>query len=1433
MDCLNNIFHKKFTMQKFYFFIISLFFYGNFNATAQCPTLTEFNQSFCDIQGPTVASLQATDNGGGIVWYATATSTTPLPMGTGLVNGEDYFLDSSAGTCGSRPMVIVSIYAAPTGLPFQGFCISTPGEATIASLSATGNNVQWYNTPFNGTPLSASTVLGSNTIYYAGQTNPITGCLTSRLAVFVVVNLVTAPIGDPIQFFCNDPLNPPTVNDLVASGTNNWYLTNSSALVLAPTTPLVDGQVYYGTTFSPPCESTERLQVLVTFVPMNDAGLNGELAFCETELVGASNINLFDSLTGTPMNTGVWTGPTSTTNGNLGTLNISNLSADQSPYVFTYTVTTSTICPPVFATVTITIDPLLEAGNDGIAAFCDSDVPTDLISFLGGAPDIGGIWTPTLASGTGVFDPLLDAAGIYTYTVSGTTSCPIDTATVTVSVQESLDPGLDGTVTFCESDTPLDLFTILGGNPDLGGTWSPTLTSGTGFFNPSIDGSGIYTYTLAGTTVCPPVSGTVTVTVDPLLNAGNDVSVSFCSSETPTDLFTLITGNPEAGGVFTPALASGSSVFDPLVDLAGVYIYTITSTTTCPSDFSLITVIIEESLDAGIDGTTTFCESDTHLDLFTKLGGTPDLGGTWSPALNSGTGVFNPSIDAAGIYTYTLAGTTVCSPVSATVTVIVNPLLNAGNDTAVSFCSSETPTDLFSLITGSPDAGGIFTPALASGTSIFDPLVDVAGVYTYTLTSITTCPSDFSLITVTIEQSLDPGLDGTAVFCENDTPLNLFLSLGGTPTLGGTWSPALNSGTGFFDPSIDLAGIYTYTLAGTTICPAVSATVAVTINPLLEAGTNGTALFCSSASPSDLFTYLGGNPDAGGIWTPTLASGTGVFNPAVDAAGVYIYTVSGTTSCPIDTATVTVTIEQTLNPGLNGNAIFCANDAPVDLFTKLGGTPNLGGTWSPALNSGTGIFDPSIDVAGIYTYTLAATTTCPAVSATVTVTINPLLQAGIDGAAVFCSSASSSDLFTFLGGNPNTGGTWTPTLTSGTGIFNPLTDAAGIYTYTVSGISPCSSDTAIVTVTIEQSLNPGINGNATFCGNDVPVDLFTKLGGTPNTGGTWSPALNSGTGVFNPSIDVAGIYTYTLAGTTSCPAVSATVTVVVNSIPTNTLADFSIGTICLNSDETIIVTNAINLSNGNYQLTYSISGAITYTNTITVVFVDGGTSFIIPSTILNTIGNSILTINAIESNTGNNCGKSSHFFNPKSFTIEQIATPTFNGIKEFCDIDNATIGNLNSGIVEPQTIIWYDAAINGNPYTDSDLLMDGNSYYAALVSSLGCESTTRLAIEVKIKNCDITTLIIPDGFSPNGDGINDAFVIKNIRTLYPNFAIEIYNRWGNILFRGNASKPDWNGTTDKGVRIGGSEVPVGVYFFIINFNDGIRKELQGRLYLSR
>jgi gliding motility-associated-like protein len=94
---------------------------------------------------------------------------------------------------------------------------------------------------------------------------------------------------------------------------------------------------------------------------------------------------------------------------------------------------------------------------------------------------------------------------------------------------------------------------------------------------------------------------------------------------------------------------------------------------------------------------------------------------------------------------------------------------------------------------------------------------------------------------------------------------------------------------------------------------------------------------------------------------------------------------------------------------------------------------------------------------------------------------------------------------------------------------------------------------------------------------------------------------------------------------------------------------------------------------------------------------------------------------------------------------------------------------------------------------------------------------------------DADSLFIPEGFSPNGDGYNDLFVILGIED-YPDNELLIFNRQGvTVLHRVNYSN-DWDGRPEMGGVLGG-ELPEGTYYYIFKFGDaGIRK---GYVYINR
>ena len=99
---------------------------------------------------------------------------------------------------------------------------------------------------------------------------------------------------------------------------------------------------------------------------------------------------------------------------------------------------------------------------------------------------------------------------------------------------------------------------------------------------------------------------------------------------------------------------------------------------------------------------------------------------------------------------------------------------------------------------------------------------------------------------------------------------------------------------------------------------------------------------------------------------------------------------------------------------------------------------------------------------------------------------------------------------------------------------------------------------------------------------------------------------------------------------------------------------------------------------------------------------------------------------------------------------------------------------------------------------------------------------------------------IPQGFSPNGDGVHDEFVIKNLVNLYPNFQLQIYNRYGNIVYdykhNGNPlTQPKWwdGHSTGRMTMDNKAQVPVGTYFYTIYFNKENSKPRSGYVYLNR
>lgn len=150
-----------------------------------------------------------------------------------------------------------------------------------------------------------------------------------------------------------------------------------------------------------------------------------------------------------------------------------------------------------------------------------------------------------------------------------------------------------------------------------------------------------------------------------------------------------------------------------------------------------------------------------------------------------------------------------------------------------------------------------------------------------------------------------------------------------------------------------------------------------------------------SVSTANLFDAINGNPGTGGTWTVPVGGAPlngNVFDATINIPGEYVYSFTKDCNASLTTISVkvNVTIQQAGNAGTNNAIAICRDNAPFDLFSLLGTGAQTGGIWSPALASGTGIFNPAVDTSGTYTYTIPSVGVCQGVSAAITVTNNPL-----------------------------------------------------------------------------------------------------------------------------------------------------------------------------------------------------------------------------------------------------------------------------------------------------------------------------------------------------------------------------------------------------------------------------------------------------------
>lgn len=176
-------------------------------------------------------------------------------------------------------------------------------------------------------------------------------------------------------------------------------------------------------------------------------------------------------------------------------------------------------------------------------------------------------------------------------------------------------------------------------------------------------------------------------------------------------------------------------------------------------------------------------------------------------------------------------------------------------------------------------------------------------------------------------------------------------------------------------------------------------------------------------------------------------------------------------------------------------------------------------------------------------------------------------------------------------------------------------------------------------------------------------------------------------------------------------------------------------------------------------------------------------------------------------------------FNYAELTLElsndiipsRIATITAVKIKDFA-------GNNNAAIIEYTGISDYEFSIDGNYYQDSPEFLNiaAGTYMAYARDKNGCGVSNSFLFYI---------LDYPRYFTPNGDGYNDTWTIKNLSQLPQKTTIQIFNRYGKLLKQFNSPNFNWNGT------LSGYLLPADDYWFNLIFEDG--KNIKGHFSLKR
>ena len=428
--------------------------------------------------------------------------------------------------------------------------------------------------------------------------------------------------------------------------------------------------------------------------------------------------------------------------------------------------------------------------------------------------------------------------------------------------------------------------------------------------------------------------------------------------------------------------------------------------------------------------------------------------------------------------------------------------------------------------------------------------------------------------------------------------------------------------------------------------------------------------------------------------------------------------------------------------------------------------------------------------------------------------------------------------------NNATSYTWTlpagTTITSGANTdsitvdFDP-TAPAGTWIITVQGNSTCGSGTISPDFEVEIIESPVMDtiADQSVCANDSSSTIAFS-GGSAGTTYDWTNDNTSiglaanGSGDINPFQGINNgsnpeIATITvIPSNNGCEGDSITFQITVSNAPmVDAVLDQEI---CSDDSTTLVV-----LTGGSTGTTYD------WTNDNTSIgLAANGTGDINPFQGINNGSNpEVATITVIPSNNG--CAGASITFQITVSNSPQI-DPVMD--QEICHNEySSTIvfsgGSTNTSYdwTNDNTSIGLAASGTGdiNSFQGTNTAASPEEALVTVTASNnGCQGDSTTFNIIVTKCFDFN---IPEGFSPNGDNVNDFYVVRGIEH-FPNNSFVVFNRWGAKLFEASPYQNNWDGKSSIGLVVGGDELPVGTYFYVLNLGDG-SDVYKGTIYLNR